>query len=199
MKERTLRETKLFPPVRDWLASQGYTVFAECWGHDVVAYRGDWIVVVELKMSLTRRLYGQCVRATMFADAVYGATPCRPRALERFTETGLGVLRVTAAVETLSHPSNISRARNDSHHQRALERLRGWNPLANQVAGVPMLAGCGPRQDCVSRVRQYLAANPSAGWREIFRDVPNHYAHHRSMRGALQSIEFLRKEPTDAK
>lgn len=195
MTERQFPESRLYAPVRDWLTSQGYTVFPECWGHDVVGYRGNQVVTVELKLSLTRTLYFQLVRASVFSDAVFAAVPGRPRSssIELFRQHKFGILRVTESVEVIVDATGNEAVMYRKQHDDVLEALRGWEPPDGVVAGLPTLKGSGPAQQCAERVRSYLLNNPAAGWRDIYRDVPNHYAHHRSMRGALPPIELLRE------
>lgn len=189
-----LREAKLFLPVSDWLKSQGYTVFGECWGHDVVAYRDDLILTVELKMSLSRKVCQQLVRAARFSNYVYAGVPTNPRksSLELCDLYGVGVLRIGDEVDVVRDCPIPQRFFQADWHTQALTALKGWTPLDNQVGGVPVLKGEGAAQKCAQRVREYAIANPKAGWRDVFRDVPNHYAHHRSMRGAMPPLDYLR-------
>jgi hypothetical protein len=197
-KERQFPESKLYTPVRDWLTQQGYIVFPECWGRDVVAYRGSHIITVELKMSMTRALYFQLIRAAVFSDAVFAAVPVRSRAstIEVYRQHKIGILRVGEAVEVVLPAPENREAWCKKQHDDALECLRGWDPPPEiTVAGLPTLKGSGPAQQCANRVRDYLQQNPAAGWRDIYRNVPNHYAHHRSMRGAMPQIEYLRQMP----
>lgn len=72
---RTLRETDLYAPVRDFLAAQGFTVRAEVHRCDVAATRGDDLVIVELKVALSLDLLAQAVRRQRLTDTVYLAVP----------------------------------------------------------------------------------------------------------------------------
>jgi len=69
------RETDLYPPVRDFLVEQGFTVRGEVRGCDVTAVKGEHVVVVELKLGLTLDLLLQGVRRQKVADLVYVAVP----------------------------------------------------------------------------------------------------------------------------
>ncbi|MEL6518517.1 MAG: DUF2161 family putative PD-(D/E)XK-type phosphodiesterase [Pseudomonadota bacterium] len=71
-----MRETELYPPVRDFLAGQGYDVKAEVGAADVVACRGDEPpVIVELKTGFSLSLFHQAVARQAITDAVYIAVP----------------------------------------------------------------------------------------------------------------------------
>lgn len=71
-----MRETDLYPPVKNFLEGQGYTVKGEIEGCDVVAVRGgEPPVIVELKASFTLALVLQGVRRLALSDAVYVAVP----------------------------------------------------------------------------------------------------------------------------
>lgn len=192
--ERDYPESRLYAPVRDWLAADGYTVYPEAWGHDVVAYKGERIVVVELKMAFTRSLYLQLIRASMFADAVMGGVATRPRSksLEVCRDHQFGVLRIDRAVDVVIPPPERGRHMSQKQHDDALSALVAWGPPEDEVAGLPTMLGVGPAIKCAERIRAYLLTNPNAGWRDVFRDVPNHYAHHRSLRGAMPPLEMLK-------
>ena len=70
--------------------------------------------------------------------------------------------------------------------QQLIERLLRMDP--GGIAGVPMLAGCGPAQECARRVKAYRAAHPSANWKEIFAAVPNHYCSPASLRQGMEAV-----------
>ena len=70
----SLRETDLYPPVKEFLESQGYSVKSEVSNCDVVAVRGDEEpVVVELKTTFTLPLVFQGLRRQSMTDLVYVA------------------------------------------------------------------------------------------------------------------------------
>jgi hypothetical protein len=72
-------ECDLYPPVKAFLAGQGYEVKGEVGGCDVVATRGDEPpVIVELKLAFTLGLVLQGVERLTMTDRVYLAVP-QPR------------------------------------------------------------------------------------------------------------------------
>jgi len=199
MSDRDFPESRLYAPVRNWLLADGYVVHPEAWGHDVVAYKGERIVVVELKMAFTRTLYFQLIRASLFANSVFAGIKSKPRksSLEVCRNHEFGILNVGEGVAVELSPPDSGRHMIQSHHDDALSALKAWVTPLDEVAGLPTLKGDGPAIRCAERIRKYLETRPMASWKEIFRDVPNHYAHHRSLRGAMPSIEYL-KHPTPA-
>lgn len=70
-----LMETDLFPPVRDYLESNGYTVRSEVRNCDVVAVKGDDVIVVELKTAMNVSLLIQATDRQRITDSVYVAIP----------------------------------------------------------------------------------------------------------------------------
>ena len=64
-------ETELYAPVKQFLEGQGYRVRGEVKGCDLVAVRGDELVVVELKAVLNLALILQGVERLKLTDAVY--------------------------------------------------------------------------------------------------------------------------------
>lgn len=73
--EEFTRETQLYPPIRDMLVARGYTVRSEVGGCDIVATRGDDLVVVELKRRPSLALLIQAAQRQRVADSVYVALP----------------------------------------------------------------------------------------------------------------------------
>ncbi len=71
-----MRETDLYPPIKQFLEGQGYAVKAEVRNCDVVAVRGDEPpVVVELKTAFSLPLILQGIDRQAMTDAVYIAMP----------------------------------------------------------------------------------------------------------------------------
>ncbi|RKX30959.1 MAG: hypothetical protein DRP71_14175 [Verrucomicrobia bacterium] len=71
----TLKESDLYPPLRDFLVTLGYRVRSEVAGCDVTAVLNDQLVVIEIKRALTLDLLTQGIRRQRTADSVYLAVP----------------------------------------------------------------------------------------------------------------------------
>ncbi len=134
---RSLRETDLYAPVRDFLTAQGFTVRAEVRGCDVTAAKGDHVIVVELKLGFTLDLVLQAIRRQRVADLVYAAVP-RPATpahearlrenlpLLRRLELGLLVVDLRsprALVELALQPVPFQRRRDDKGRRALLREL----------------------------------------------------------------------------
>jgi len=72
---RTLSETDLYKPIRDYLVAQGYTVRAEVNHCDVTAVKGDELVVIEMKKAFGTALLIQAAQRQRITDSVYVALP----------------------------------------------------------------------------------------------------------------------------
>ena len=73
---RPLSESNLYPPVKQFLESQGYEVKGEVGNCDVAAVRGDEeLVVVELKLSLNLEVVLQAVERLAVTSKVYVGIP----------------------------------------------------------------------------------------------------------------------------
>lgn len=190
-----MREAELFPVVAKWVKTQGYTVLAEvkCFSGstiDVVGWKNGVCVAVELKRGWTKSLACQAASATLITPWSYAAAPTRvPNGFLSLAEVaGFGVLHVTDHVEVVVKPHvrnsgrSLGRERRFSHWCCELVRQ---DVHTNLVGGVPNTAGVGIAQAVARAIADYKRQNPSATWREIFQRVPNHYASHASMRGAL--------------
>ena len=146
-----LRETDLFAPVGDYLRQRGYTIRSEVEYCDVVAARGDELVVVELKRRMDLKLILQAVQRQRAADSVYVAVP-RPKGgtytrrwrqishLLRRLELGLILVspwrKPSLAVEVLFDPQPLARRRNTRTRARILREIGGRSREYN-VGGSP--------------------------------------------------------------
>jgi hypothetical protein len=96
-------ETSLYEPVKRFLEAQGFEVKGEVLGCDLVAVRGEELVVVELKLRMNLTLVLQGVERLRLTDLVYLAIEAPKRAeMGRWSETmrlcrrlGLGLLTVS--------------------------------------------------------------------------------------------------------
>lgn len=71
-------EADLYPPIKNFLLQNGYTVRSEVADCDVAALRGDELTVVELKLRLNLDVILQACDRQRVADRVYIAVP-RPK------------------------------------------------------------------------------------------------------------------------
>jgi len=134
-----MRETDLYPPVRDFLLAQGFTVRAEVRGCDIVATRGDDLVIVELKLGFGTDLLFQATERQRMTDSVYVALP-RPgegfgrkqwrkmtRLLRRL-ELGLLLVSVDSEVplvEIAFHPLPSERRKRSRMSRALLQEMGG--------------------------------------------------------------------------
>lgn len=73
------KETDLYPPIKQLLEGQGYTVKGEIGAADVVAVRGaEDPVIVELKTGFSLSLFHQGIDRQVITDQVYVAVPRGP-------------------------------------------------------------------------------------------------------------------------
>jgi len=134
-----LRETDLYGPVHDYLVARGYTVRSEVKDCDIVATRGDELVVVELKRSLSLDLVLQATQRQRMADLVYVALPkpdlwterARWRRVEhllRRLELGLILVSFATAVPVVDvalHPQPLPLRRNTRQRRAVLAEVAG--------------------------------------------------------------------------
>jgi hypothetical protein len=126
-----MKETELFAPLKTWLAHQGYSVHSEVKHCDIVARKGDDLIIVELKAKLTLALVIQAVKRKALADSVYIAVPSFKarsypsnfrgvRTLLRRLELGLVLVRflkTKTKIEVVLHPQPYTPRR--MHRRRA--------------------------------------------------------------------------------
>ncbi|WP_318614672.1 DUF2161 domain-containing phosphodiesterase [Sporosarcina sp. YIM B06819] len=68
-------EVDLYQPVKDYFIKKGYEVYGEVNHCDVVAVRGNELVIIELKLSLTIDLLIQATKRQRLTNQVYVAIP----------------------------------------------------------------------------------------------------------------------------
>jgi hypothetical protein len=132
-------ESDLAAPVTSFLAAQGWTVRSEVKDCDVAAVRGDELLVVELKRSITLALLVQAARRQRLTDTVYVAVP-RPAATWQWRRANRGVLHLlrrlelgllwvapgpegAGAVEVVLPPKPLARRRRPSARRAVLEEV----------------------------------------------------------------------------
>jgi len=189
-----MKEAELYAPVREWLTAQGLTVYPEVpVGHrtaDAVGVGAAIVIGIELKRSLTEKVLHQASTLQLSCDKVYVAVGTRPRNPERATKIGLGVLSVIGAEVTVIQEPGEHEHVFQPYRAKLLE-LCARLPTGG-VGGVPCLDGVGPAQDCKRRVEEYRKNYPKATWKELFQEVPNHYASAKSMAQSLTAGIALR-------
>lgn len=145
-----LRETDLYGPVRDWLAAQGYAVRAEVEHSDVIAKKGEDLIVIELKRRFDVSLLIQAARRQRISDSVYVALPKpaskdrgrRWRGIQRLIrQLEMGLIVVSPdppapRVEILFHPLPFQRRKLRRARRAVLEEMANRSGDYNQGGSV---------------------------------------------------------------
>lgn len=202
VKTRELREVKLSAPVSAWMRARGLEVFCEVpFGASAidivgVSYNPFYAVAVELKTAFTGKVIHQALLRQLTAHEVYACAPTKPgkRALRAANEYGLGLMRVLDGQVFIHTPAKVDRERRtvSSRYIADLEKMLEHLPKGGD-GGKPQLKDVGPRQEVYARVKAYRAENPKATWAEIFKAVPNHYSHAKSMQNVMTRWEFWQR------
>lgn len=96
------KETQLYEPVKRLLEKNGYMVKAEVKDCDIAAFRGDDLIVVEMKRQFNLKVVYQAMERRSLTDKVYIAVP-RPKhymdknvrmMLKMLKELGIGLIAV---------------------------------------------------------------------------------------------------------
>jgi hypothetical protein len=182
-----MRETELYPPIKQFLEDQGYAVKAEVGPADVLAIRGDEPpVIVELKTGFALSLFHQAIERQTITDAVYIAVPtgtanagrkALKRNLKLCRRLGLGLLsvRLRDGLVTVHADPGPYRPR-QSKRQRArllgeFERRRG-DPNVGGSNRQKLVTAY--RQDAL-RCAEFLSANGATKAAQVAKEtgVPN--------------------------
>ena len=144
-----MKEEELFEPVKRLFEQSGYSVNAEVKDCDVTAVRGDELIIIELKTSLSVALLAQGVRRQRCGADVYAAVP-KPKnyspkkmkdtfALIKKLELGLILVTVRGEysfAEIIFEPKEYRRpARDTKKRNKILKEIDGRTVDVN-VGGV---------------------------------------------------------------
>jgi hypothetical protein len=144
MKEtKKLQEMDLYKPIQTFFVNEGYEVYGEVKDCDMVAVKGEELVVIELKLTLSVDLLIQAAKRQRITDQVYIAIP-KPKDrlnskrwadkchLIRGLELGLilvSSLSKRAKTEVVFHPSPFdrrkSRGQNKLKRESVLKEING--------------------------------------------------------------------------
>lgn len=183
-----MREMDLAKPVADWLRSEGFTVYSEVpyWDRciDMVGLNDNGVRVVELKVKYSKIAVCQAIKCQRATSDVYVASTTKPmkKTIQFCQRYGVGLLRVDSEVKRILRPHIVT-----GTWRNATKHLRDNCIEPSDDAGLQYMSGCGPAQAVGECVKQYIEDNPTVGWREIFKYVPNHYSNYQSMRCAMNS------------
>ena len=175
------READLYAPVKTYLEGQGFAVKGEVGAADVVARRGDEVVIVELKLGFSLALFHQGIERLAVTDEVYVAVPAggKGKALRSNVKLarrlGLGVLTVRLRdgfVEALADPGPYAAQKLKKKKKallRAFDRLEG-DPNEGGATRHGIVTGY--RQDALKCARFLAVHGPSKGskvaeWAEV--------------------------------
>ena len=71
MTKGKFSESSLYQPIYDYLTQQGYMVRGEVKDCDIVAIKGEELIIIELKKSLSVELLGQAADRQRITSGVY--------------------------------------------------------------------------------------------------------------------------------
>lgn len=173
------------------LKDNGWYMVCEVYGHghnvDAAGLRGSEIIAVEAKLSFNQSLKLQLQENRRLADYVLAVVHKRVSKENRAwcMERGIGIWLVDPNVAVINELEFAQQEETfPSMIRTFVERINRWD--ATIEGGKPNLLGVGVAQDVQKRVDEYKLLNPKATWKEIFKNVPSHYANHKNMYSALK-------------
>jgi len=178
-----LTEIEMFPLVKLWLENRGFKVYGEVRYRrhdiDVVGDKVGQQVCVELKQNFTKRLKQQlmiCKRATAYVYSCTGSTPQKSN-LEWCVQHGIGVIIIDKKLRVVLEP--VSK-----------KKRYTWINLKHCPQGNLGGAPCGkdkhPAKDVHTALLALIESNPSIDWNNAYNQIPNHYAHAKSMEMSMK-------------
>lgn len=135
MAMRALKETELYPPLKEFFVERGFSVRSEVRDCDLTAVMDDRLIIVELKTSFNLDLVLQGTERKRLCDEVYLAVPrpkdshnSRWRKITRLCRAlGLGLLFVspTGLVDTICPPAAQAPRKSARKQQLLLREIDG--------------------------------------------------------------------------
>lgn len=195
----SLPESAMSPLASEWLAQQGFEVYAEVPHYSTsvdlvgVRWEDEAIITIELKTNLSHKVICQAAINQIITEQSYAAVPTRParRSIQQARKVGIGIIRLNNVAAVIVQPNKVKSLINPYCRTNILNYCQRSEP--GGIGGLPVLAGRGPAQRCHAEVLKYIADNPAASWQAIFAAVPNHYCNITSLRGCMRKLELWGK------
>lgn len=160
-----MKESDLYAPLKQFLASQGYEVKAEIGDCDVMAMRPDeQPVIVELKLTLNLDVILQAVDRLSLSPSVYLGVPRRCAALKRSKKRVLKLVRMLGlgliAIDPTSRAGSIDVLVDPGPYAPRKSRPRTQRLLGEfaQRVGDPNVGGMAKRRGVMTAYRQRALA-----------------------------------------
>ena len=156
-----MKESDLYPPLKQFLESQGYLVKGEVQDCDVLAVRGEeQPVIVELKLSFNLSVILQAVERLSLTDKVYIGVPRQCASLSRQRKhlvkllRMLGVGLIVIDVEQVRVPVDVVLDPGDYRPRKSKPRRERLLGEFIQRVGDPNLGGAAKRKGVMTAYRQ---------------------------------------------
>jgi len=179
MDQKT-QESDLYLPIKDHLQSLGFEVKGEIKDCDIVAKKGDDIIIIELKLTLNITLLMQAVDRFTLADNVYIAIPKQSTMYKKKTKQvkklvarlGIGLIVVDIQktqqyIEVINDPQDYTPRKNKRKQAALLKEFTLRQGDTQKGGSTRAKAGLTAyRQRCL-RIADYLLVHPIAKGAEI--------------------------------
>jgi hypothetical protein len=133
-----MKESDLYPPVREWLQKRGYEIHVEVFGCDLVAVKERMLTAVELKLGLEQHLIEQLRYRSWWADFVIGVVPMS-KSVEKLRDANFRRWRYEGY--------GLCVVENGRVRQLVKPKPQPWDWHRKHAYRVKMLAGRPPAQD----------------------------------------------------
>ncbi|MCP5078022.1 MAG: hypothetical protein GY951_08220 [Psychromonas sp.] len=187
------QESDLYLPIKNYLEKLDFEVKGEIKDCDIVAKKGEQIIIIELKLSLNITLLLQAVDRFSLADTVYIAVPKQCTIYKKQSKQvkklikrlGIGLIVVDIQetkqfVEVINDPQDYSPRINKRKQTGLLKEFNSRIGDTQKGGSTRAKAGLTAyRQRCI-RVAEYLVEKPSAKGVEIKKAI-----------GEEQATQFL--------
>ena len=106
---KRLKESDLYPPVKDFFENRGYTVRGEVQNCDLAAEKGGELIVVEIKKQINISLLYQAIDRQRFSNQVYIACtrPKKNQSKAKYIAERLGLGLIFVNIEDEFSPLDI--------------------------------------------------------------------------------------------
>lgn len=174
-----MKEVEMYKPLKKFLEKRGYIVHAEVEGVDVMAKKGDELVIVEMKIAFNMQLVYQLIERLKITDQVYAYVPLKkggrwPKSYKRMCgllkrlNCGLITLDEKTRKEVVLEfePSEFVKRKNYAKKKLAMKEFEGRRVDLNQAGSTKKLIFTVYKEKAI-QVAMYLFEHGASSAAEI--------------------------------
>lgn len=178
-----MKEVQLYKPLKRFLEKRGYLVHSEVKGVDVMAQKGDELLIVEMKLAFNLQLVYQLIERLKMTEQVYAYVPLKkggrwPKAYKKMCgllkRLNCGLITVDAEtkkqVVVEFEPTPFTRRKNYKKKKSAVKEFEGRSIDLNQGGSTKELLFTAYKEKVI-RIAMYLFEKGASSTQTVKKDL----------------------------